>query len=568
MPSEAGSLHTPTTPIQLDLTSITKASQALSEEIVLGKLLTKVMHIVIENAGAERGVLLLPKGNEWFVEAEGYAGGGAVAVEQAVPVKGNEQVPDSLVHYVARTREQVILSDPSEEGLSSRDTYILTRRPKSALAFPLVYQGELTGILYLENNLTAGAFTEERLGVLNLLSGQIAISIENSLLYRKLRGSEELFRGLMEQSPLGIAVAMPDGKLTQVNASWMRVFGFDEEEMEDVLANYNVLTDKQVEDLGIAPLVRRAFAGEVVILPPTEYPLSRMTEDIGLGHMEKDPVWIQCQLSPVKDANQETAFVVLTLLDLTERMRAQREAREQREALARMGRATSMGQLTGSITHELNQPLTGILSNAQAAELMIDTGQLDYDGIAEILAGIVADTKRARDVMSNLRAVFSEHKEEFLPLDLNDTVEGTRRLLHSEFAEQRITVTAECAPSIPMVNGNRIQLQQVLVNLILNGNQAMSHLEADDRRLHIATAFDGEEVRVWVEDHGPGIDADKLDEIFQPLATWKPGGTGMGLAISNSIIQGHRGRMWAENRQEGGARVGFSLPVPKQDRQA
>jgi len=119
-----------------------------------------------------------------------------------------------------------------------------------------------------------------------------------------------------------------------------------------------------------------------------------------------------------------------------------------------------------------------------------------------------------------------------------------------------------------MVNGNRIQLQQVLVNLILNGNQAMSGLPRGDRRLHIATAFDGEEVRVWVEDHGPGIDADKLDQVFEPLATWKPGGIGMGLAISNSIIQGHRGQMWAENRQEGGARVGFSVPVLKQGRQA
>ena len=546
---------------------MTKATQALSEEVLLGKLLTKMMHIVIENAGAERGVLLLPCGGDWFVEAEGYAGEAEVTVEQAIPLKGSEQVPDSLVHYVARTREQVILSDPPEEGLFSGDTYIVTRRPKSALAFPLLYQGELTGILYLENNLTEGAFTPQRLDVLTSLSGQMAISIENSLLYGKLQASEQIFRSLMEQSPLGIAIATPDGKLTQVNLSWMRVFGFDEGEMEEVLANYNVLTDKQVVDLGLAPSVRRAFAGEVVILPPIEYPLSRMTEDIGLEHIEKDSVWIQCQLSPVKDTKQETAFVVLTLLDLTERIRAQGEAREQREALARVGRATSMGQLTGSIAHELNQPLTGILSNAQAAELLINTGQLDYDGIAEILAGIVADTKRARDVMSNLRAVFSEQKTEFLPLDPNDTVEETMRLLHSEFVEQRITVTTECVPSIPMVNGNRIQLQQVLVNLILNGNQAMSQSEADDRRLHIATAFDGEEVRVWVEDHGPGIDADKLDEIFQPLTTWKPGGTGMGLAISNSIIQGHRGRMWAENRQEGGARVGFSLPLPnKTDR--
>jgi signal transduction histidine kinase len=113
------------------------------------------------------------------------------------------------------------------------------------------------------------------------------------------------------------------------------------------------------------------------------------------------------------------------------------------------------------------------------------------------------------------------------------------------------------------VNGNRIQIQQVLVNLIMNGIQAMSGTARDDRRLHIATAHDANEVRVWVEDCGQGIDADKIDRIFVPLATWKPGGMGMGLAISNSIIEAHGGRMWAENRAEGGARVGFAVPVPE-----
>jgi signal transduction histidine kinase len=115
-----------------------------------------------------------------------------------------------------------------------------------------------------------------------------------------------------------------------------------------------------------------------------------------------------------------------------------------------------------------------------------------------------------------------------------------------------------------MVDGNKIQIQQVLVNLFMNGIQAMSGLARDDRRLHIATAYDANEVKAWIEDNGSGIDPVNIDSIFQPLATWKPGGTGMGLAISNSIIESHGGRMWAENRPEGGARVGFVLPVLKE----
>jgi signal transduction histidine kinase len=118
-----------------------------------------------------------------------------------------------------------------------------------------------------------------------------------------------------------------------------------------------------------------------------------------------------------------------------------------------------------------------------------------------------------------------------------------------------------------MVDGNGIQIQQVLVNLVMNGIQAMSDTARDDRRIHIATACDANEVKAWVEDKGLGIDADKIDRIFEPLATWKPGGTGIGLAISNAIITAHRGRMWAENRPAGGARVGFALPVLREGKQ-
>ena len=227
-----------------------------------------------------------------------------------------------------------------------------------------------------------------------------------------------------------------------------------------------------------------------------------------------------------------------------------------------------MGQLTGSISHELNQPLTGILSNAQAAELMIQNGQWEDEEMTEIMAEIVADAKRAGDVIRNLRQLYREQKVEFLPVDINEIIEETIQLLHSEFIIQRVVLTTEYASSIPWVNGNKVQVQQVLVNLVMNGNQAMSDKARDDRRIHIVTAYDGDEVKAWVEDNGTGIDPDRIDRIFEPLATWKPGHTGMGLAISNSIIKAHGGRMWAENRPEGGARVGFALPLPKEEEEA
>ena len=397
------------------------------------------------------------------------------------------------------------------------------------------------------------------------MSGSITDITSRKLAEEELAKSEVRFRELVEQSPLAIEILSPDGKITRYNSAWSRMWGVTEEEAAKAVAEYNMLTDQQAIDLGVGPLIGKAFAGEAVILPPIEYSSTKTAEDLGLDHIEGATPWIQCHLSPVKDENGEVVFVVNTYVDITALKRAETEARRHQDVLARLDRATSMGQLTGSIAHELNQPLTGILSNAQAAEMLIKRGRWDKEELAEILAEIVADTKRGGEVIHNLRELYREQKGEYQPVDINAVIEETRSLLHSEFVVQHITATSETAPSTPLVDGNRIQIQQVLVNLMMNGVQAMAETAHEDRRLRIETSSGANEVRVSVEDHGHGIDPEKIDSIFEPLATWKPGGTGMGLAISNSIIQSHGGRMWAENRIEGGARVGFSLPVQNEE---
>jgi len=170
----------------LDLNSVTKASQTLAGENVLSRLLEKMMHLVIENAGAEKGFLLLPKQDNWFIEAKGHIDSDEVAVLQSIAIETSEQIPAKIIRYVARTQENVILHDATQEGHFTQLLYIVKHRPKSVLCVPLVNQGQLTGILYLENNLTKGAFTPKRLEVLNLLTSQIAISIENARLYTSI----------------------------------------------------------------------------------------------------------------------------------------------------------------------------------------------------------------------------------------------------------------------------------------------------------------------------------------------------------------------------------------------
>ena len=378
----------------------------------------------------------------------------------------------------------------------------------------------------------------------------------------ELRQSEERFRSLMEQSPLPIARFTPDGKIAQVNSAWLRGWGFDESEAAQVIGEYNFLADQQFEELGLMPLVEKAFAGDHVVLPEIEYIGVRTMQEIGLEDIEPRTLWIQVHLYPIKDEQGTLENIVTINVDTTELKRAEREAREQRDALARVDRTTRLGQLRGSIAHELNQPLTGILSNAQAAELMLESGSGGRDELAEVMSEIVADAKRAGDVIRGLRELYREHKDEYSLVDVNTVVADTTRLMQSEMVLQQVDFTTECAASLPRVNGNNVQIQQVLFNLIMNSVQAMRFVPRGDRLIRVETALRENEVTVWVEDRGPGIDREKIDRIFEPLATWKPGGTGMGLAISSSIIEAHGGRMWAENRTNGGARVGFTIPVP------
>jgi signal transduction histidine kinase len=329
------------------------------------------------------------------------------------------------------------------------------------------------------------------------------------------------------------------------------------------MAEYNFLTDEQIAETGVLPLVQKAFAGDPVVLPLIEYNGIRSAGEIGLEDVEPATLWLRIHLYPIKDAQGAVERVVAINVDTTELKRAERDAREQRETLARLDRAARLGQLRGSIAHELNQPLTGILSNAQAAELMLESDRWTREDLTLVMSEIVADAKRAGDVIRGLRELYREHKEDYSLIDINTLVAETTRLLHSEMVLQQVELTSECAAWLPRVNGNSVQIQQVMFNLIMNGVQAMGSMPRGERLVRVATALRENEVIVRVEDNGPGIDEDKIDRIFEPLATWKPGGTGMGLAISSSIIQAHGGRMWAENGPDGGARVGFAIPVPQ-----
>ena len=244
------------------------------------------------------------------------------------------------------------------------------------------------------------------------------------------------------------------------------------------------------------------------------------------------------------------------------RRRAELEAQRLRQDLMHIGRVSAMGELTASLAHELNQPLTAILNNTQAAQLLLAAKVVNLETIGRILDDIVADDKRAAGVIHGLRAMLTKGDSTYASLELNDVISEVARLVTSDAIVRNVPISLELAADLPSVRGNRIQLQQVVLNLVLNGLEAMPESTTGGRSLVIRTALDGPgTITIEVQDAGSGIDETDVDRLFQPLYTTKAQGLGMGLAIVRTIVETHGGRLGAVNNERGGATFQVTLPV-------
>jgi PAS domain S-box-containing protein len=252
------------------------------------------------------------------------------------------------------------------------------------------------------------------------------------------------------------------------------------------------------------------------------------------------------------------------VLDITERKQAEAETQRHRQELAHVSRVSIMGELSASMAHELNQPLTAILTNAQAAQRFMATGDPDLNEFREILKDIADDTTRARDVIRHLRALVKKSEPDFTQLDIGETTREVIGFLHGDIVARNVRVVSELAPQLPLIYGDRTQLQQVIINLLLNAFDALNGNPVSERLVVVTAVQDSpQSVRVSVRDRGVGIPPDKLNIIFDPFYTTKSEGMGMGLSVTRSIIESHQGRIWAENCPEQGAILCFTLPVAK-----
>jgi two-component system, LuxR family, sensor kinase FixL len=378
--------------------------------------------------------------------------------------------------------------------------------------------------------------TQELSSAIVALQGEIA---ERAAAERALRSSEERFGKAFHSSPDAIVIVrQSDYRIIEVNKKWEAMFGYTRAEAlgrtsEDLGLVVHDEDRRQIRSLleaqGVLPefeLDARSRAGEIL----------RIVLVTDTLDMAGEPCHI------------------ITIRDLTERKRAESMLLQQRRELAHLNRVAALGELSGALAHELNQPLAAMLANARAAQRIMSADRPDMAELRDIMEDIAFDDRRAGQVIARLQGMLKKGDLQVRPVKMEDIVYEVLSLLHSDLIQRRVSATTQLAAGLPPVLGDRVQLQQVLLNLMLNACDAMADRPTADRRMTITTRLaEAGGIQLSVYDRGGGIPEGRLDQIFDPFVTTKKDGLGLGLAICRSIITAHGGRLWAVNNEDAGA---------------
>ena len=530
----------------LDLVTVIRMSQAVAGEIVLEKLIETLMVIAVEHAGADRGLLILPHGGQFQIEAEARSGRDGIRVHLLGTPAAPSELPVPILEQVIRTQSQVILDDARGQSMFAEDEYMSRKRVRSLLCLPLLKQAELIGVLYLENSLASHVFTPARIAVLRLLASQAAIALENARLFRDVAEREAKIRRLVDANIIGILIFHLEGRIIEANDAFLRMVGYDREDLVLGRIRWTDLTPPEWRD-------RNVQAAEEAKKTGTAQPYEK-------EYFRKDGSRVPVLFGSAafdEQRDQGVAFV----LDLTERKRAEEAFRKVQMQLAHANRVATMGQLSASITHEVNQPITAAVTYALAARRFLSAEPPNFREVDDALSLIVKEGNRAGEVVERVRALIKKVPARKDAVAIEDAILEVIALTRTEAANNSVSVRTQFAKGLPPVQGDRVQLQQVLLNLIINAIEAMRDVGEVERELLISTHNEPDGVSVEVRDSGPGFAPETLERVFEAFYTTKPGGLGMGLSICHSIIEAHGGRLWASANLPRGASFQFALPA-------
>ena len=517
----------------LDTTTVLKAAQTISGEIVLDRVLIKLLRLALEHAGAQKATMLLAHEDRLYVEAVAAVDGGSTRrLAPPVALEDCEDVPQSIVQFVARTRQALVLADATKEDVFTQDIYVKDFQPLSVMGLPIIARNEVIGVLYVEHRWLTGVFTAQRVEVLSLLASQAAISIENARLYTDLQATRDEYRALYDSANEGLFRISSDGVLIRANPTLARILGFDS--TEALLADYRDLLDRV--------FLQKDRAQELMsLLDETGIAVAFEAEGV---IRDGRTFWMSLNARVNQDPNQGEV-IDGSVIDISARVeRGQAEKRRQIAEAATQAKS----EFLANMSHEIRTPMNAILGFSRLTlETQLDRKQREY--LASIRNSAESLLTLVNDVLDFSKIEAGKLVLEQAPFNFADTLREVERLFRTEVRKKNLELTVtdhtsdhEEFPDHGIIVGDALRLKQVLINLIGN---AIKFTEAGsvtvDAQLQRVSG-DTLVVGIQVTDTGIGISREQQTRLFESFqqaetsTTRRYGGTGLGLAISRKLV--------------------------------
>ncbi|BAY62152.1 multi-sensor signal transduction histidine kinase [Calothrix brevissima NIES-22] len=591
----------------LDLKAILTASQTISGEIELEKLLSSLLRIVIENAGADKCVLMLLRDNRLLIKGSITQGTNPVVL-QRIPVEESQDIPHKLIYKVKHSQQTVVLLDVTADITFANDPYIIRQQPQSILCSPILYQGKLLGILYLENNLAKRAFTSDRIELLNLLCTQTAISLENARLYERsqesaqqlerslheLKTAQSRFHNLVDNVP-GVVyqfLMATDGSVSMPYMS-SDCYNLYEITAAEAIANVQILMDMtHPEDVDA---YRQSIADSAKTLTPWRWE-GRIVTPCGITK------WIRGESRIEKLADGTLVWDGL-VLDISERKQAELALQQANLQIIQSEKMSALGNLVAGVAHEMNNPLGFIAASLKQAkptfadiiehlkiyqetlsekteEILDHESEIDLEytieDLPKMLDSMTMACDRLKNISTSLRTFSRADRDYKVPFNLHEGIDSTILILKHRLKanEQRpaIEVTTKYC-DLPQVECFPGQLNQVFMNILANAIDALdesnhgrtfAEIQAHPHSITITTSIADKYVKISIADNGKGMSEEVKHKIFDHLFTTKAvgKGTGLGLAIAKQIIEEkHGGKITVNSDLGEGTEFTIQLPV-------
>ena len=538
----------------LDVASVLSTLQVISEELRLDEVIMRVLEGALENAGAERGALLLER--EGVVSLVAASDGARLQYfEQAIALReAEDRLPLSVVNFVLRTGKPVVLDDAQQDSRFAADPYVAAKGVRSLLCMAIVKQSRRVGALVLENRLSTHGFDAQRLEILKIMVGQAASALDNARLYDALQRSEAQWRSLVEGVPDIIALLDERGQIEFINH-----VSPDHASLANQGSAIGATAELFIDADGVEPW-RQAFAE---VLATGEM---RELEVRWTPKGASEPSVYVIRLAPITFGGRVGKILSIST-DVSERRRNEAQRARLETQLRQQQRLESIGTLASGVAHEINNPVQGIMNYADLIAERSDDPAL----VEEFAREIGDESNRVATIVRNLLAFSRQERES--PYEIADVaalIEDTLSLIRTVIRKDQIQLEVTIPDELPTLRCRTQQVQQVIMNLVTNARDTLNDRWkefTEQKRIDLlAVAFEREGrpwVRISVEDRGAGIPAANLARIFDPFFTTKGGdqGTGLGLAVSRGIATEHGGDLRVESEVEVGSRFHLELPV-------